>query len=403
MTCVIPFDLVIKNSSIPNHTDINGVEYPQWTNQAYLKNTIVSHLGCLYSAETNIYPMATYSHNDIANTITPEVIRLSDNAIITPTAVPCVKDQTVVYVIDTWKEGREDVVGKYFIYVGTTGNIDFTVIDPKNPSTFHFNPINNYTELKVEPVFGDSSLYWKYLGRTNRNKIIDKAYNSQSIIQNSTEAWWEFEVEAPDVITLFNVATQKAKITIYTTDINNPIYENTMDDLLDTSSIINWRTLVRYRNKYKNTTTWTIPFISGTYTVRITLMSTTPMDLKLGEAILGLKQDVGITVDGVPTQIKSSGKIIENDNGEVVFQDEGDITKVYLIYTFGIKYDSITHDAIIDKCTELINRRIVVNGENTDKQEYRSLTVFGHIMDASPTLKTNNTKSDIQIQVRRIL
>lgn len=404
MKYYIPKKYTVSDSSIPLYSDTNGVVYPQWTeNTPFLKDTIVAHKGCLYSAYTNIYPLATYSWNDLSNQTTAQVIKLSDNTIITPTVVPCVKDQTVVYVIDTWKAGRENVIGKYFIFRGTTGNIDFTIVDPLNPSTFHFEEINNYTNIKTEPIEGETTIYWKYLERQNRNKINDGAYNSQSIAKNSTEAWWEFEASSPDRVILFNIAAQQAKITVYKDDINNPVYENTQTDLVDYSSIINWRTLVRFREPiYRSLVYWDFPFLAGTYKVRITLTSSNEMDLKLGEVAYGSVSDLGITIDGIPTEVASAATVVEKENGEIVFEDEGNIAKIYLIYSFTVYYKSTIYDDIIKKCAELISQRVVVVGDDEDEQ-YQNLTVYGYVMEASPTLVTASEYSEIKIQVRRLL
>ena len=403
MKYYIPKKYTVTDSSIPLYSDTDGVVYPQWSeNTPFLQDSIVAHKGCLYSAYTNIYSLATYSWNDLSNQTIAQVVRLSDNTIEAPTAVPCVKDQTVVYVIDTWKSGRENVIGKYFIYTGTTGNVDFTVVDPANPSTFHFTPINNYINIKTEPIEGETTIYWKYLERQNRNKINDGAYNSQSIAKNTTEAWWEFEANSPDRIVLFNIQAQQAKITVYVNDINTPIYENIKTDLIDYSSIVDWRTLVRYRTIYNTLAFWDIPFISGIFKVRITLLSDNPIDLKLGEIIYGQKSQLGITLDGVPTDISTSASIKEKDNGEIVFEEEGNLTKIYLIYSFTISYKSTQYDDIITKCSELISQRVVIIGEDQDEQ-YQNLTVYGYIMNASPKLETSKTESQINIQVRRLI
>jgi len=400
MKFYIPEDIVITDSSIVQHTDIEGTVYDVWSKTAeYPEDKTISNNGELYLSRTNIYPLATYSWNDASNTSTAIVIQLDDGTLETPTAVPCVQDETVVYVIDSWQDTGGDAIGKYFLYTGATGDVDFTTVDPSNPS--NFSQILNYRHEYQEPEVGKSSIYWKYLGATNRNKVIDKSYNSQSIALNTTEAWWEFEMDNPDKITLFNLEAITAKIIIYTTDINDPFYENTTDTLLDLSNIVNWRTLVRYRNIYTKNADWTIPFTSGTYKVRVYLQAPTAQDLKLGEILVGQTVDFGLTLDRVPIQVKSAGKIIERDNGDVVFEDEGDISKIYTIFDFNVKFDSDTLDATLDKCSALINRRVVVFGENTDEEKYRSLVVYGFSRDASPEFASNNTKSGIKLQIQR--
>jgi hypothetical protein len=394
-----PQDLVITNSSIPLHTDEFGTVYPTWSiSGTYPVGKVVSRNGSLYQANTNIYPLATYSWNDIANGTTPITIRLADGVTMTPTAVPCVKDATVVYVIDTWKDTTNVAKGKYWIYTGTSGNVDFTTINVTSPA--NFTQILNYSNVKNEPL-GDGTIFWKYLGRTNRLKVSDKSFNSQAIVHNVTEVWWEFDIKNSNKVVLFNLEAYSAKIICYTTDINNPFYENTIDSLLDTSSIVDWRTLSVYEKTYTKNADWTIPFFTGTIKCRVYLMSSSPTTLKLGEILYGQMQKQGVTLSKVPIQVKSSGKIVEKENGDVVLEDEGDITKVYTIFDFSLKFESMQLDYIIDQCTKIINKRLVVSAEDSDEPKYRSLVVYGFIRDASPSFDSSNTKSDIQIQLQR--
>ena len=404
MKYFIPKDITISDSSIPENSDSDGVIYPSWINGGYFKGSKVAHLGCLYEAQTNIYPLATYEWNDISKTITSEITRFVDGVTVDPTVVPCVKDETVVYIKDTWKIGGDDVIDKFFMYIGNTGDVDFTIIKPDNYMT-QFRLVKNYSVSIFEPRYAETSLYWRYIGRTNRNKCADKAYNSQSVANAQNEAWWEFYAFTPDRISLFNIAAQRAKVTIYTDDINTPVYEKELDNLLDTSSIINWRTLVRFREIYKNTVSWDIPFLTGGYKVRVTLMGKggTPMDLKLGEILYGEKGDLGLTLDTVPIQLKSSGKITEKENGEIILDSEGDVSKIFAIYNLTLVYNSYDQDVIMKKCSDIINRRIVITAEDIKEENFRSLTVYGFIRDTSPTLVTSDGKSKIQIQLQRFI
>jgi len=402
MKFYIPEDITITASSIAQHTDASETVHDVWSKtEEYPEDKTTSHNGELFKSYTNIYPLATYSWNDPSNTSTAIVIKLADGTLETPTAVPCVADETVVYVVDSWKDtaSPQEVVGKYFLFIGTTGDIDFTTVDPSSPANFEL--IINYRHGYQEPEEGKNSIYWEYLGATNRNKVVDKSYNSQSVALNTTEAWWEFEVTDPDKVTLFNVEAITAKIIIYTTDIEEPFYENTTGTLLDLSTVVNWRTLVRYRNIYTKNADWTIPFTSGTFKVRIYLQAPTSQDLKLGEILVGQTVDFGLTLAKVPIQVKSKGKIIERDNGDVIFEDEGDISKIFTIFDFNVKFDSATIDSTLDKCTTLINRRVVVFGENTDDEKYRSFIVYGFARDTSPDFEDDKTKSGLKLQIQR--
>ena len=399
MRYFIPKDRTITNSSIPLHTDSNGVVYPVWNSaNTYPINSIVSHNGNLYQSYTNIYPLATYSWNDIANGTTGITKRLSDDVTMTSTAVPCVKDVTVVYVIDSWKDTTGIRKGKYWIYTGTTGDVNFTTVDVSSPA--NFTEILNYSNIKNEPL-GDGTLFWKNLGATNRLKAVDKSYNSQTVIGGVSEVWWEFDIKNVDKVVLFNLESNKAKIIVYATDINSPIYTNTIDSLLDTTSIVNWRTLSQYEAKYTKNADWTIPFFTGTLKCRVVLFNTSITTFKLGEILTGQMARIGLTLSNIPIQVKSSGKIVEKDNGDVVLEDEGDITKVYTIFDFTLKYDNSELDFVIEECGKIINRRLVVSAEDTDSPKFRSLVLYGFIREASPNFDDAWENSDIQIQLQR--
>jgi hypothetical protein len=400
MKYFIPKDITITDSSIPENTDELGVMYPIWDKvSTQEEGKIISYQGSLFQSRTNIYPLATYSWNDVANNIAPVVTRLEDNVIIIATSVPCVQNVTVIYVKDTWKEGAANVKGKFFKYTGVSGSLDLTNVEPATITDFI--EIDNYRKDANEPTVGSNTIYWKYLGRTNRNKVTDKSYTSVSTVANTTEVWFEFQALNPDNISIFNIQTPKAKIIVYSDDINSPLYENTKEQLIDTTSITNWRTLSQYTPIYIRNTSWKLPFFVGAVTVRIVLFSTVPTTIKIGEILSGKDSNLAITMDGVPTTIKSSGTITELDNGDVVLEDEGDTTKIFLIYNFSLMYPSKSHDEIVDKCTELIRRRIVISAEDSDDPKYKSMVFYGFVREASPTLQSNSLKSNIQFQAQR--
>jgi hypothetical protein len=400
----VPTETTITDSSIPNHTDENGTVYDTWVRtNAFQKDKIVSNEDKLYQAQTNVLKLATYIWNDYAEGQDPETIKLADDSIMPdPTAIPCVKDETIVYVQYSWKDTTNAVNGKYFRYTGTTGNVDFKAISPSSPS--NFSEVVGFRHDILEPTGTTASIYWKYLGATNRNKCVDKSYNSQSVVASSTEEWWEFTAKNINRVVLFNVVATSATITLYTTDIESPIYTKTVSSLLDTSSIINWRTLSQFDplNSYTKNADWTLPWFVGEVTIRITLNNHTDGNIKLGEILKGQEEKYGLTLDGVPTQIKSSGKIVELDNGDIILQDEGDITKIYLIFDFEIMFDTSNYDYVVNQSiNKLINRRVVVRAEDGDGAVYDNLTIYGFIRDASPKLDSNSNKSKTKIQIQR--
>ena len=118
MKYFIPATVTITDSSIAEGTDQAGTAIPAWVNTAgYIQGTEVSHNKRISRAFTNIPALATYTWNDPSASVTPVCTRLSDGVtVIPPTAVPCVKDVTVVYVTDEYKDTTKAATGKYFQY-----------------------------------------------------------------------------------------------------------------------------------------------------------------------------------------------------------------------------------------------------------------------------------------------
>ena len=399
MKYFIPNVVSITDSSINEGTDQSGNTLLAWVNtNGYLIGNQVYHNQRISQAFVNIPALATYSWNNPSASISPLCTKLSDGSTVTPTAVPCVQNVTVVYIISERKDLTEVITSKYWLYTGTTGNVDFTAF---NPSSFTgWTLVLGYRYDPAEPTLGNT-IYWKDLGATNRNKCVDKAYNSQSLVSSSSSEWWEFQLTNSEEVSLFNIAAQSARCIAYTTSISTPFYDSTISNLLDTTRVVNWRTYSQYVAKYVKGVSWTLPFYSGTITVRIYLMNTNPGLIALGEILPGRKTLVGVTMDGVPIQVKSSGVITTLTNGDIIFSSEGDVTQVYTLFDFVVKFNSPDLDTIIDLCSEMINRRIVVFAENSDIITKQSLKIYGFIRDASPTYTENNTLSDIKIQVQR--
>lgn len=394
MKFFIPQNVIITDSSIAENEGTDGTIYPFVVTDSYAKGVRRYYGARLWESFTVIHPLSTYSWNDLDpnNKFTT---RLSDNVIIDSTTVP-VTTNTIVYVYTEEK----------YYQSKQNRTVDFTT-EAYDPANWDDNVGSDYRYEWSYPQ--EDSIYWKDLGATNRNKCADKAINTQSQ-EEGTESYFEFLAKNINEVILFNFEAESARIQVYNpadydpdTEIGTPIYDNIKDGLLNTTSIINWRTLSQYEQSFIKNVDWNLPFFVGEVTVRITLANTVSTILKLGEILMGQTQEYGITLDGVPTQKKSSGKIVQKDNGEVIFEDEGDITKIYDTFDFSISYDSPTVDSISDKSNELINRRVVVFAENTDKEKYRSLVVYGFSRDVSYVFKANNQQSKINLKVQRFV
>ena len=388
----IPKDIVITDSNIAESEGISGTMYPYSLTDGYAIGVQRYYATRLWEVTDNvIHPLANYKWNNLDPLDNNGTNLHTQTPVADPTAVPVVINVTIVYVYST----------KSYYKATVTGNVNFTTENWTTPTNFtDLGTTASYRYLYKTPE--ENSIYWKDLGATNRNKCADRAVNSQST-KVGTEMWFEFEAKNVDKVVLFNLEAESVKITVYTTAIGNPIYEDTITKLLDTTSIVDWRTLSQYDPFYVKNVDWTLPFFTGTVTIRITLLSTASSILALGEILNGQSKSVGVTLDGLPITIKSSGKIIEQDNGDIIFVDEGDVTKVYHIFNFSVKFESISLDTTLDLCDEMINRRIVVTAEDTDEIQHRSLVVYGFSRDVSPTFTAGNTKSNIKLQVQRFI
>jgi hypothetical protein len=387
-----PLDITLTDSSIAEDEGINGTIYPFVLIEAYDEGVQRYYGTRLWEARADINPLANFEWKDIDPLDSYATNLHTQTVEADPSAVSVIVG-TKVY---------EHSTKKYYSSLAIA-TVDFTAGDLANPAKFtDLGTTASYRYLYKIPE--ENSIYWKDLGATNRNKCVDKAVNSQSE-QTGTEMWFEFEVKNIDKVILFNLDAKSSTIILYDplVGIGSPVYEDTKDDLLNTTSIINWRTLSQYEPILISNVDWTLPFFSGTLTVRIILENTVSSLLKLGEILVGQNQQLGLTLDGVPITIKSSGKITQQENGDIVFEDEGDITKVYRVFNFVVLFDSVALDTTLDQCDAMINKRIVVFGENTDEEQYRSLIVYGFSRDASPAFKSNATKSDIKFQVQRLL
>lgn len=381
----LPIDIEITDSNIAVSEGTDGTIYPHNHTETYFEGVKRYQDTRLYEARVNILPLAKYSWNSVDpnDLITTNLLT---QTVVDSTAVPIAIDDIVYHIAE-----------KQFYKSKQSRTVNFTT-EVHDVANWNKEEAGIHRHEYLYPA--DSPLYWKDIGATNRNKCADKAINSQSI-KNGTEMWFEFEAKNIDKVALFNLIAESATITVYTQDINNPIYEDTKSNILDTSLIVNWRTLSQYETIYVKNIDWTIPFFVGTVTVRVALGSTATSDIFLGEILAGQTEEVGMTTDGLPISIKSAGKITQQDNGDIVFEDEGDETKIYEIFNFNVLFESIGLDVTLTRCGNMINNRIVVFGENTDEAKYRSLVVYGFSRDASPDFKSNSSHSNIKLQVQR--
>lgn len=384
----VPVDMDILDSNIAENEGLEGTIYPYVLEEGYLKGVQRYYGARLYEARVNINPLANYLFNDV-DALSKYTTNLHTQTKETDsTSVSVVSNATIVYV---------QSLSKYF-RASVTANINFL--------TENWTAPTNFTDLGTDAAYRyeylepkANSIYWKDLRATNRNRCTDKALNTQSI-KYGTEMWFEFESKNMDKVVLLNLEAQSAKIIVYKTDIENPIHTETVSKLIDRSSIVNWRTLSQFTPLYYKNVDFTLPFYTGTVKIRVILSSETERYLKLGEVLHGQSENFALTVDSVPITVKSSADITEKENGEIIFEDENSPLTTFKRFSFELIFDSKTLDATLKRCENMIGRRVVIYGENTDEPKYSSLIIYGLAVDVSPTFQESFTKSEIQLQVK---
>jgi len=359
-------------------------------NSFVMKDSLRRYGDVIYQAYKNIYPLATYSWNDIANGVTPSVLRLSDNVTINPTSVPCTKDVTVVYVQDTWKTGAENVVGKYYLYTGTTGNADFTTIDPSSPA--NFTPILNYRHFDVTPSSG--SLYWYVVETINSKKHLDDTIYSQTILDTTGTITNTYTIDTMiDTILLFNVKLEEIAVTVKDT-LDNILVPRYTLDLRDYQGIMTpyaWFFTPVEGTLKENAFTKINPYSSIKVTIEYTNNLVPP---RIGETIFTRMVDIGVTANAPQGRKRKFDTININDAGI-----KTKVTRDALIdeITYTVYIATERNDSVITQISKLINENIVIIGDESGK--YANAIHYGWISEHPYELDTNSTQNKYSMKI----
>lgn len=387
MKSILPIDIDITESNIAENEGIDGTIYPYSVTEGYAKGIKRYYDKRLWETYTEIKPLATYSWNDL-DPLDKVALRLEDQVVIDATSVPIANAVTIVYVYSN---------STYYV-AKTTGNVDFTAEDIVNSA--------NFTALTDSPPLwryeqnlpAEESIYWKDLGATNRNKCVDQAINTYSLKEGEINL--KFIADDIDLVALLNIECETAQIIVTDTVLLTVLKDETVDVLNLTYA--NRREWMRYKPQYKKTVRFDLDFFTRN-PIEINIILTgidTTSQVKLGEVLAGKKSENGLTLDGVPIDIASARKIIENlDTGEVILEKE-DVIKSYFLYNFSLLIDTSSFDTKTELCAKILAQRILVFAENDDDVQFESMAVYGFVRKASPTLTSNRTKSDISMQVQ---
>jgi hypothetical protein len=352
-----------------------------------------------YKVLTNVYPLATYSWNDPQSGTTPLCIRLSDKAGMPPTAVPCISNQTIVYIIDTYKDAvtPKVAVGKYFMFTGTSGNIDFTNVNPWD--TYQFTQVVNFRHTDIYPDV--NPLYWEDLGAVNSLKLLDGVVANATVspVQASMTYTFTFNT-AVNAVAFFGMANaQSVTVTQYRWNALTSAYDiqtftdtfllKALDDVYDSYT---WhftpvgqfkdRLLVRLPvwTKAKLVVTW-----EGDYPA-------------VGECIFARLRTVGDTLDRPTGTRKTFAQTQVSWDGKRTVKRYNTI-KDEISYRVAIP----THlaDSTIKMIGLLLESNLLIVGDESG--EFTTLINYGYISDLPFEIPTGNTITVYGITVNTLV
>jgi hypothetical protein len=390
-----PESIVITDSDIGIYENADGT-----INSPWLKSEKINGYGAIrqynnkrYMSLRKIEDLVTYIWQD-SDPLNKYAIKTSDDSTSNGTAIPIVNGVTTVYVVSNEK----------YYKAKTTGTVDFTSESYLTPANFnevtdgslrykYFNPENR----------DESSLYWEYKGVSNYSASTSKAINRYST-KNADSFYQEFIVKGANICVLYNVVATTVTVDIrnnVTNELLQPIYEvdatsrnyTSVREFLDSSQEpTNYKRKIILRPNFYNL---------GEMKVRFTFENTLE-NPRIGEILIGRIADGGITLDGVENPTESDIEIIKNEAGEYEIDGEGDETRVWRSMRLNIKIPTPTYNIYSQATKKIISNKMVILGENTEDGIYESLILFGIATNASPTLVSNSTLSDLNINFREI-
>lgn len=352
-----------------------------------------------YRALANIYPLATYSWNDPNVGITPEVIQLADGTSITATSVPCVKDTTVVYVVDTHLDMATppDAIGQYFLFTGTSGNIDFTTINPASPA--NFTKVINYRHVDVYP--DTAPLYWEDLGAVNSRLLLNGVVSEPTVSPVSASMTYVFNIDSSSnaflLLGMLNCSSIDVLVEGYsyitsaytTTLLNTSIALKNLDGVYDSwtwhftpISSAKDRFLVRYP-------------VTSKCKITITFNGTFP---SIGEILFTRLINIGQTLDKPTGRRKTFNQTQVDASGKRTVTRYNTI-KDEVTYKIAVPLNAV--DNIIRVMSTLLDESLVIIGDETGT--YTALLHYGYISDLPYEIATSDTENKYSLTVNTLI
>ena len=358
---VIPTkDLQFNTTNIPYST------VPLWDAEAgYALGTIRRLDNKLYEAIGNIDILATYYYDNTDPLNEHSTYRIVDNVAMTPTSVPCIQNETVIYVKGT---ANNEITNTYYVYNSVDANVDFTSVDISNPS--NFTVVTGYRNTIDMPEVG--SIVWKDLGYTNKYKLLDDSLTSQTVVDGNMEM--SFITTKIDSIYLFRLIGTSVNVTVTQIDTDTEICNQT-------TSLISKNSGGTFRGYFFNDFTFVTKFFSEVpinFNVRIdiTIFGTTT---KCGLVGIGRSDDFGATLYGAKVGMLDFSKKETNTNGESYFV-EGNYKPTN---SLTIDLPSNRTDYIVEQLQGLRAKPVIWKGS-----DYTSTIIFGIFNDWTVVFST---------------
>lgn len=389
MKYFIPYDITILDSDIGEFENADGTINTPWSNDEQINGAgaVRQYNNRIYKSLRKINPLVTYIWQD-ADPLNKYNQTTADDSITDGTAVSIINGVTTIYVVSQ---------EKYYI-AKTTTTVDFTAEDYDAPA--NFNEITD-NSLRYDYYIPDKAeLFWSDQGVSNRTASVSKAINKYST-KDANTFYQEFTATSINTIVLYNTKVQAINIEIRTVDTDEIIQTETIDSIrLDFTSFREWfdssLEIPNYDSKIIINADY---YYIGEVKIRITLTNTLERP-RIGEILAGRFADGGITLDEVSNPTETDSEITRNSAGELIFEGEGDVTKIYRRMNLNIKIPTASYNEYSDMTLKIINSRILVIGENTDDPIYQSLVLYGGVVTATPTLISNSTLSELAVEVR---
>lgn len=347
----------------------------------------------IYEANTNLYPLAKYSWNDYSVPAEGIVTILADKSIVPDsTAVPVLQNVTTVYIADS---SEETIIGDYYLYIGADGDIDFTTVNPTNPS--NWEKVKNLRFYDVIP--SENSIYWKYIDIKNSLRHMDGTIWNQTIADEGDSIitnYYTFN-DYVNTIAFFNMECTSIEITVRQESDNSILMEKQVVSLRDyqgIASAYDWffePTVIG-----KDTALVKIP-IYRDIIIQIDYINTYSPP-KVGETVFVRAKNTGKTGNKPQGRKKKFDIVtIDKDGKKSVQKSRTMIDEIN--YEVWIETNSL--DRKIKEWERLINDDILIIGDETGK--FTTLINYGYIKDMPYEIDSNTTHNKYSIKITTLI